>query len=64
MIESGQVPGKGRIIAISGKLTAPLQKNGRIRIRNEKRLNPRDYPDKVESVRVSKNGRTKVSTEK
>ena len=55
MVESGRVPGKGRIRASIEKLSRRLPKKGRINVSTEKWKNPGDYRDKGESVRVSKN---------
>ena len=37
------------------KLSGPVRKNGRISVRTEKLLNPAEYPEMVESVRLPKN---------
>ena len=55
MVESGQVLGKGRIRAITEKLSERVPKNGRIRVSTGKWKDLGEYGDKVESVRVSKN---------
>ena len=55
MVESGRVPGKGRIRANIEKLSRRLPKKGRISVSTEKWQNPGEYQEKVESVRVSKN---------
>ena len=55
MVESGRVPGKGRIIASIEKLSRRVLKKGQIYESSEKRWNPGDYREKVEFVRVSKN---------
>ena len=69
MIESGRVPGKGRIHAIIEKLSEPVPKNGRIRVSTgndkirastEKWYNP--YESEKLSERVPKIGRMRVST--
>ena len=55
MVESGRIPGNGRIGASPEKLSLGVPENGRIRASIEKWLNPGDYPEMVESVRVLKN---------
>ena len=55
MVESGRVPGKGRISASTKKLSGRVSKNGRISVSTGKWLNPGEYREKVESVRVPKN---------
>ena len=55
MIESGHVPGKGRIRASILKLFPRVPEKGRIDECTEKWLDPGEYREKVESVRVSKN---------
>ena len=55
MVESGRVPGKGRINASSEKLSGRVPKNGRISVSTGKWLNPGEYLEKVESVRGLKN---------
>ena len=54
IVESGRVPAKGGIRASAEKLSGPVRKNGRISVSARKLLNPCDYPQKVESVRVAK----------
>ena len=56
IVESGRVPGKGGIRASTEKLSGPVRKNGRISVSAGKLLNPGKYRQKVESVRVPKNG--------
>ena len=55
IVESGRVPGKGRIRASIEKLSRRLQKNGRINVSTKKWHNSSEYWEKVESVRISKN---------
>ena len=55
MVESGQVPGKGRIHASTEKLFDRVLKDGTISVSTEKWSNPGEYREKVESVRVLKN---------
>ena len=55
MIESGRVPGKGRIRASTVKLCERVLKNGRMRVSTGKWKDSGEYRDKVESVRVLKN---------
>ena len=55
MIESGRVPGKGRIRASIQKLFPRVPENCRIYESTEKRYNTGEYGEKVESVRLSKN---------
>ena len=54
MVESGRVPGKGRIRASTQKLSGRVSKNGRISVSTGKWLNPGEYREKVESVQVPK----------
>ena len=55
MVESGRVPGKGRICASIEKLFERVLEKGRISVSTEKWSNPGKYPEK---------GRISVSTEK
>ena len=55
MVESGQVPGKGRIHASTEKLFDLVLKDGTISVSTEKWSNPGEYREKVESDRVSIN---------
>ena len=72
MVESGWLPGKGRIRASNEKLSGRVREKGRISVSTEKRKNPGEYREIVESAQVSKNctdkfrkkGRISVSTEK
>ena len=52
MGESGRVPGKGRIRASIEKLSGGVPKNGRICVSTEKRWNPGEYRENVESMQV------------
>ena len=52
MVESGRVPGKGRIQASIENLSGGVPKNGRISVSTEKRRNSEEYRENVESVRV------------
>ena len=54
MLESGQVPGKGRIRASIEKVSRRVPEKGRMRVSTEKWKNLGDYQEMVESVRVSK----------
>ena len=55
MVESGRVPGKGRVRASIEKLSRRVPEKGRISVSTEKWENPGEYLQKVDSVRVSKN---------
>ena len=55
MIESGRVPGKGRIHASTQKLSKRVPKNYRIRVSTGKWKDSGENWDKVESVRAQKN---------
>ena len=55
MVESGQVPGTGRIRASIEKLSRRVLEKGRVYGSIEKLWNPGEYRDKVESLRVSEN---------
>ena len=55
MVESGRVPGKGRIRASIEKLSGRVLKDGRIIVSIGKWSNLGEYREKVEFVRVSKN---------
>ena len=50
MVESGRVPGKGRIRATIEKLSWIVPEKGRISVSTEKWWNPDEYREKVESV--------------
>ena len=54
MVDSGRVPGKGRIRASMEKLSRRELEKGRICLSTEKGGNPGEYREKVESLRVSK----------
>ena len=54
-VESRLVPAKAGIRASTEKLSGRVRKNGRISVSTEKLLNPGEYRQKVESVRVPKN---------
>ena len=54
-VESGRLPGKGRIRTSTQKLSGRVLKNGTISVSTGKLLNPGEYREKVESVRVSEN---------
>ena len=54
MIESGRVPGKGRIRASIEKLFGRVSKNGIMRVNTENGWNPGEYQEEVEFVRVPK----------
>ena len=55
MVESERVPEKGRIRASIEKHSGRVPKKGLINVGTEKWWNPDEYPEKVKSVRVSKN---------
>ena len=55
MVESGRVPGEGRIRKSMEKLSRGVSEKGRISVSTEKWENPGEYRETVESVRVSKN---------
>ena len=55
MVESGRVPGKGRIPASIEELSERVPERGRISVTTEKRKNLGAYRKMEESVRVSKN---------
>ena len=55
IVESGRVPGKGRIRASTEKLFGRVPKNGRISVSIGKLWNHSEYWEKIESVRVPKN---------
>ena len=55
MVESGRVPGKGRIRASTEKLSERVSEKGRISVSSENWLNPGEYQEKVESVPLLKN---------
>ena len=52
IVESGRVPVKGGIHASAEKLSGPVRKNGRMSVSTATLLNPGEYRQKVESVRV------------
>ena len=54
MVESGRVPGKGRIRASTEKLSGRVPKNARISVSTGKYKNPGEYREKAESVRYPK----------
>ena len=56
MLQSGRVPGKDRIRpSIMEKLSVGVPEKGRISVSTEKWYNLGEYPEIVESERVSKN---------
>ena len=55
MVESGRVPGKGRIRASTEILSGRVPDKGRISLSTQKWKNPGVYREKVETVRVPKN---------
>ena len=55
MVQSGRVPGIGRIPTSVEKLSRRVPKNGRICVSTEKWKNMGEYWEELESVRVSKN---------
>ena len=55
MVESGRVPGKGRIRATLEKLSRRVSEKGRMSASTEKWWNPGEYREKVESVALLKN---------
>ena len=55
MVESGRVPGKGRIRATIEKLYRGVSENGRISMSTGKWYNSGEYQEKVESVPLLKN---------
>ena len=59
---SGRVPKNARIRVSTEKLSGLVRKNSRISVSTGKLLNPGEYREKLESVRVPKTVRT--STEK
>ena len=54
MVESGRVPGKGRIRVSIENLFGRLPEKGRISVSTEKWWNPGEYRENVEPKRVSK----------
>ena len=54
MVESGRVPGNGRIRASIEKLSGRVREKGRMSVSTEKWINPGEYREIVEYVRVSK----------
>ena len=55
MVKSRRLLAKDGICASTEKLSGLVRKNGRISVSTEKLLNPGDYRQKMESVRVPKN---------
>ena len=55
MVEFGRVPRKARIRPSIGKLFGRVPEESPISVRIEKWLNPGEYREKLEFVRVSKN---------
>ena len=55
MVESGRIPGRDRFRASTEKLSERVLDKGRMSISTQKWLNPGEYREKVESVRVPKN---------
>ena len=55
MVESVRVLETRRIRASTETMSGRVPKNGRISVRNGKLLNPGEYREKVESLRVPKN---------
>ena len=55
IVESGRVPGKVGIRASTLRLSGRVLKNGRISVSTGTLLNPGEYREKVETVRVPKN---------
>ena len=55
ILEFGRVQEKDGIRASAENLSGPVRKNGRISVSTGKLLNPGEYQQKVESVRVPKN---------
>ena len=55
MVESERVPRKGRFRASTKKLSGQVLDKDRMSISNQKWLNPGEYREKVEYVRVPKN---------
>ena len=55
MVEFGRVPRKARIRPSIGKLFGRVPEKSPISVRIEKWLNPGEYREKLEFVRVSKN---------
>ena len=53
IVESERILGKGGICSSTLKLSGRVPKNGRISVSTGKLLNPGEYQEKVESVRVS-----------
>ena len=54
MVESVRVPGKGTIRATIENLSRRVSKKGRTNVSTRKWLNPGEYEENVESVRVPK----------
>ena len=54
-MESGRVPGRGRIRVSIKKLSGRVPKNGRLSVSTGKWWNSGEFREKEESVRVSKN---------
>ena len=55
MVDSEQVPGKGRIHASIEKLSGRVSEKGRISVSTRKWQNPGEYREKLESVPLMKN---------
>ena len=55
MVESGRVPGNGRIRASIENLSQRISEKGRMSVSTEKWKNLGEYREKIESERVSKN---------
>ena len=55
MVESGRLPGKGRIRASTEKLSRRVSEKGRMSVSTEKWYNLGEYREKVESVPLLKN---------
>ena len=64
MVESVQVPGKGRIHESIEKLSRRVPKNGRISVSTRIWSNQGEYREKLESVRVPGTSRIRASIEK
>ena len=55
MVESEQVPGKGRIRASTEKVSGRVTEEGTICVSTQKKYIPGEYREKVEFVQVPKN---------
>ena len=64
MVESGRLPGNGRIRASIEKVYGRAREKGLISVRTEKWKNPGEYWKKVESGRVPGKGRIHADTKK